>query len=300
MLSSGPPELPWLIAASVWIASRIAVTPFGAWISRLMAETMPDVTVRSRPNGLPMATTPSPTLTSDEEPSGIGVREEAGTLDLEQRDVGRGVGADHAGLDAVVVGERDVDRARALDDVGVGDDVAVLVDHEAAALAVLLLDADDARAGLVVDLADAQLAARRSAARSCASATWPPLAACACWMVTVFVPPSSSAATPAAPAPPASRATSASGRKRRPKPPPRPGRVLARRLVARRLRGPGGGSPTAEDAGVGSAGSEEVDDRSAASREPNRDSTERGAWTGLYPAFVNAQSSCVQRRRRLR
>ncbi len=82
MLSSGPPELPWLMAASVWIASRIAVTPFGAWISRLMAETMPEVTVRSRPNGLPMATTPSPTLTSAEEPSGIGFSDEAGTSTL--------------------------------------------------------------------------------------------------------------------------------------------------------------------------------------------------------------------------
>ena len=35
--------------------------PFGAGIWRLMADTMPDVTVRSRPNGLPMATTLSPT-----------------------------------------------------------------------------------------------------------------------------------------------------------------------------------------------------------------------------------------------
>ncbi len=60
--SSGPPELPWLIAASVWIAPLI-VKLFGAWIVRLSALTMPVVTVPSRPNGLPMATTPSPTRT---------------------------------------------------------------------------------------------------------------------------------------------------------------------------------------------------------------------------------------------
>ena len=277
MLSSGPPELPWLIAASVWIASRIAVTPFGAWISRLMAETMPDVTVRSRPNGLPMATTPSPTLTSARGAERDRGQRGGGHLDLEQRDVGRGVGADHAGLDAVVVRERDVDRLRALDDVRVGDDVAVLVDHEAAALAVLLLDADDAGAGLVVDLADAQLAGdgglhdRAASARAAAA-----VAACACWIVTVFVPPSSSAATPAAPAPPASRATSASGRKRRPKPPPARGRVLARRLLAGRLRGPGADRRRSRRTPCGSVGRRSRD-RSAERREPNRDSTERGA-----------------------
>ena len=62
MLSSGPPELPWLIAASVWIESSI-VKLFGDVIWRCSALTMPAVTVSSRPNGLPIATTPSPTCT---------------------------------------------------------------------------------------------------------------------------------------------------------------------------------------------------------------------------------------------
>ena len=37
---SGPPELPWLIAASVWIEPGIE-KPFGAVIVRLIALTMP-------------------------------------------------------------------------------------------------------------------------------------------------------------------------------------------------------------------------------------------------------------------
>ena len=37
---SGPPELPWLIAASVWIEPGIE-KPFGAEIVRLIALTMP-------------------------------------------------------------------------------------------------------------------------------------------------------------------------------------------------------------------------------------------------------------------
>ena len=56
----GPPELPGLIAASVWITLSI-VKPFGAWICRWSAETIPAVTVRSSPNGLPIATTGLPT-----------------------------------------------------------------------------------------------------------------------------------------------------------------------------------------------------------------------------------------------
>ena len=45
---SGPPELPGLIAASVWMTSEI-VKPLGALICRCSAETIPEVTVRSSP-----------------------------------------------------------------------------------------------------------------------------------------------------------------------------------------------------------------------------------------------------------
>ena len=64
-LSSGPPELPGLIDASVWMKSS-----YGPWpITRPLALTMPAVTVCSRPKGLPIATTQSPTRMFDESPS---------------------------------------------------------------------------------------------------------------------------------------------------------------------------------------------------------------------------------------
>jgi hypothetical protein len=52
-LSSGPPELPGLMAASVWMASSMGA-PFGAADGR-MALMMPRVMVPARPKGLPMA-----------------------------------------------------------------------------------------------------------------------------------------------------------------------------------------------------------------------------------------------------
>jgi hypothetical protein len=64
-LSSGPPELPGLMGASVWIASSIP-NPLGAVIWRPSAEMMPSVAVRSSPKGLPIATAGSPTTTLSE------------------------------------------------------------------------------------------------------------------------------------------------------------------------------------------------------------------------------------------
>ena len=90
---SGPPELPWLIAASVCSALSIAKS-FGAEIWRWMAEMMPAVSVRSSPNGLPIATTESPTSTVDESPSGSGCSAARGQVDLEHGEIGRGVRAD--------------------------------------------------------------------------------------------------------------------------------------------------------------------------------------------------------------
>ena len=52
--SSGPPELPGLIAASVWMTFEI-VAPSGASMSRPIAETIPLVNVCESPNGLPIA-----------------------------------------------------------------------------------------------------------------------------------------------------------------------------------------------------------------------------------------------------
>ena len=70
MSSSGPPELPWLIAASVWITWSI-VYWLGEVIWRCSALTMPAVTVRARPNGLPIATT----VVADLDAVGVAERE---------------------------------------------------------------------------------------------------------------------------------------------------------------------------------------------------------------------------------
>ena len=66
--SSGPPELPGLIGASV-CRTFVIVKPLGAVIWRCSAEITPVVSVRSRLKGLPIASTGSPTLAEVELPS---------------------------------------------------------------------------------------------------------------------------------------------------------------------------------------------------------------------------------------
>ena len=63
--TSGPPELPGLIAASVWMALMNAVLagPSPAATGRLSALTMPVVTVPGSPSGAPTAIDGSPTTT---------------------------------------------------------------------------------------------------------------------------------------------------------------------------------------------------------------------------------------------
>ncbi len=65
--SSGPPLLPGLMAASVWIipSSRSS----SVCSLRLSELTMPVVSVPSKPNGLPMASTFCPTTSASESPS---------------------------------------------------------------------------------------------------------------------------------------------------------------------------------------------------------------------------------------
>ena len=66
--TSGPPELPGLSAASVWITSSIS-RPVRARNERPSAETTPAVTVDSKPSGLPIATTSWPRRSRFESPS---------------------------------------------------------------------------------------------------------------------------------------------------------------------------------------------------------------------------------------
>ena len=65
MLISAPPELPGFMAASVWMKKPKSDTP--TW-ERASAETMPLVVVWPTPNGLPMASTRSPTSSASESP----------------------------------------------------------------------------------------------------------------------------------------------------------------------------------------------------------------------------------------
>src|SRR5215813_9857084 len=64
MLKSGPPELPGLMRASVCRKSSKTPTPR----TRSLAEMIPCDTDCSRPNGLPIATTQSPTFSRSESP----------------------------------------------------------------------------------------------------------------------------------------------------------------------------------------------------------------------------------------
>ncbi len=69
--TSGPPELPGLIAASVWIAPEIWKSVSDS-IERSTAETTPTDSDCFSPNGEPIAATGVPTSTSRLEPSGSG------------------------------------------------------------------------------------------------------------------------------------------------------------------------------------------------------------------------------------
>src|SRR6059058_389019 len=64
--TSGPPELPGLIDASVWMKSSYGPAPRNL----PLALTMPAVAVCVSPNGFPIATTQSPTLRASESPNG--------------------------------------------------------------------------------------------------------------------------------------------------------------------------------------------------------------------------------------
>ncbi len=78
--SSGPPELPGLIDASVCRAlmydALLSALPSLEATGRFLALMMPVVTVLDRPNGAPMAIVESPTATLSESPRGRGFRSE--------------------------------------------------------------------------------------------------------------------------------------------------------------------------------------------------------------------------------
>ena len=142
-LSSGPPELPRLIAASVWIAS-----PMRNWVSdsmsRSSAEMTPTDSDCSSPNGDPIAATGDPTSRSREEPSWSGVSvSPSGSIFSRPTSAFRSVPTIFAGT-RLPSANCDVDVAGAVElgrlaehDVRVGRDVALAVEHEARAEAAL-------------------------------------------------------------------------------------------------------------------------------------------------------------------
>ena len=165
--SSGPPELPGLTAASVWITSEIE-KPLGAWIWRCLAETMPLVTVRSRPKGLPIATTGSPTSVLSESPSSSAVRSFDSSTSRRATSEEGSAPTSSASRCSPSSPTSTVISFGALDHVGVGEDVALVVDDEAGAARRALRgrcpDEGDAGGVALVDLADGELVARAALA----------------------------------------------------------------------------------------------------------------------------------------
>ena len=96
---------------------------------------MPLVTVWSKPKGLPMAMTFCPTWRSRDAPMTTGARPLDALVELEDGDVLGRVAADQRGLDLPLIGQADHELVALLDDVEVGDDVALVVPDEAGAAA---------------------------------------------------------------------------------------------------------------------------------------------------------------------
>jgi hypothetical protein len=130
--SSGPPEFPWLIGASVWTAFAM-VKPFGAWMSRPGRAHDPGghraiepERVADRVRGI-----------ADGDVVRVVERERVQRvrrrLDADDGHVGRRVGADHLRRVGRAAGEPDADPLCVLDDVDIGEDVASPVDDEAGA-----------------------------------------------------------------------------------------------------------------------------------------------------------------------
>ena len=129
------------------------------WV-RATAETMPWVTVWPTPNGLPIASTMSPTCSSSELPKAITGKRSAAVLDAEHREIGARVLEHDLDLELALVGERDLHLVGAVDDVVVGDDDARGIDDDAGAERRFCS------------------AARRTAARRSGGRTGPPSAGC--------------------------------------------------------------------------------------------------------------------------
>ena len=105
--SSGPPELPGLMAASVWIRPLSGRPLDGIGLAPQAADDPLGQGV-VEPNGLPMAYTSCPTCRSLVVPTSTGRSLSAGGVDVQHRDVLVGRDADRLGGPAGVVGQHDL------------------------------------------------------------------------------------------------------------------------------------------------------------------------------------------------
>ena len=110
------------------------------WV-RASAETMPCVTVCPTPNGLPMASTTSPTWSASELANSSDGKALMRVLDAQHGEVAALVLEHDLGLELALVGERHLDLVGALDHVHIGDDEAGRIDDHAGAERALHLPA---------------------------------------------------------------------------------------------------------------------------------------------------------------
>lgn len=130
-LTRGPPEFQGLIEASVCRKSEYTRSPLSDGTARPRAESTPEVTVRERPNGLPIATTVSPIRRSALRPSGCAGRPLPATLRT-ARSESRSEPTTSASSSRPSNRVIEIFEAP-LDDVGVGDHQAGGVDDQARA-----------------------------------------------------------------------------------------------------------------------------------------------------------------------
>ena len=129
--TSGPPELPGLSAASVWITSSIS-RPERARSERPSAETTPAVTVELEAERI----ADRDHQLAAPQPLGIAERRRRQghrRIDPHQREVGVGIVADHARRQAASLGGHQLDARGAADHVAVGQHQAVGRDDDARA-----------------------------------------------------------------------------------------------------------------------------------------------------------------------
>ena len=277
---------------------------------------MPLVTVLSRPNGEPMATTCSPTSRSSELPS-VGRGEARDVLGLDHGEVGDRVGADDRRLGGAAVVEADRDAAAVggdLGDVVVGEDLAVGGQDDAGAGAglcwpvTLILTTEGSTLAATPSIGPPGASRCPWTRRSCAG--WPRGPGCRSW--------SESGWTRRTPRP--RRPRPRRPRRERPREPP-----PVRAPVRRRRRGCGGRRRRSAAAGCGSAspsgGRRLGEARSVVRRrrreetgcwsvDPSVESVAVGVairervpvvcpWSPLWPTFLSGRLEVATSRRRL-